>query len=54
MNLAYAEIYITLAAVFRRFDLELYETTREDVDCVHDYYNPASRKGSKGVRIVVK
>lgn len=54
MNLAHAEIYITLAAVFRRFDLELYETKREDVDFVHDNFNPASRKGSKGVRIVVK
>ena len=54
MNLAYAEIYLTLAAVFRRFDLELFETTREDVDIVHDFFNPSARLDSKGVRVRVK
>jgi hypothetical protein len=28
--LAYAEIYLALAAFVRRFDLELYDTTYED------------------------
>ena len=36
-SLAYAEIYVTLATIFRRFDLELYETTREDVDAVRTF-----------------
>jgi len=54
MNLAYAEIYLTLAAVFRRFDLELFETTREDVDIVHDFLHPSARLDSKGVRVLVK
>lgn len=36
-QLALAEIYLTLAAIFRRFDLELYETTRDDVDVAHDF-----------------
>ena len=53
MNLALAEIYLTLAAVFRRFDLHLYETTRDDVDIVHDFFNPSARKDSKGVRVIV-
>lgn len=53
INLAHAEIYLTLAAVFRRFELELYETTREDVDLVHDFFNPSPRKDSKGVRVLV-
>lgn len=53
MNLAYAEIYMTLAAVFRRFELELYETTREDVDVVHDFVLGMPRLDTKGVRVVV-
>jgi cytochrome P450 len=54
MNLASAEIYITLAAVFREFDMELYETTREDVDTVHDFFISSPRLDSKGVRVLVK
>ncbi len=54
MNLAYAEIYLTLAAVFRRFEFELFETTREDVEVYHDFFNPQPKLGSKGVRVMVK
>ncbi|MCJ1287369.1 hypothetical protein MMC26_006718 [Xylographa opegraphella] len=54
MNLAYAELYLTLAAVFRRFDLKLFETTGEDVRVVHDFIFGAPRLDSKGVRVVVK
>jgi cytochrome P450 len=52
-NLAYAEIYMTLATVFRRFDFELFETTRADVDMVHDFFNPCVRLDSKGIRAKV-
>jgi cytochrome P450 len=54
INLAHAELYLTLAAVFREFDLELYETTREDVDIAHDAFSAAPRLDSKGVRVLVK
>jgi cytochrome P450 len=54
MNLAKVEIYMCLAAVFRGFDMELFETTRTDVEVAHDFFNPQSRKGSKGVRVHVK
>ena len=54
MNLAYAEIYMTLAAVFRRFDFEFFETTRQDADVAHDFFNPQPKKGSRGVRVFVK
>ncbi|KAI9764141.1 MAG: hypothetical protein M1840_008701 [Geoglossum simile] len=37
MNLAYAGVYITLATVFGRFEMELFETDRGDVDIVHDF-----------------
>lgn len=53
MNLAYAELYLTLAAVFRRFELRLFETTRADVDMAHDFIGASARLDSKGVRVVV-
>ncbi len=54
INLANAEIYSTLAMFFRRFDLELYETTVEDVEPAHEFFVPVSRRDSKGVRVLVK
>jgi cytochrome P450 len=54
LNLAYAEIYLTLANVFSQFNLELYETTRDDIDVVHDFFNPSPRLDSKGVRVLLK
>ncbi len=53
MNLAYAEMYMTLASVFRRFELELYETTSEDVDVVYDFVAGMCKLDTKGVRVVV-
>ncbi|MCJ1361668.1 hypothetical protein MMC16_000768 [Acarospora aff. strigata] len=51
LNLAYAELYLTLANVFRRFQLELYEVVRErDVDLHHDFFNPCESLQSKGLR----
>ncbi|KAK6843849.1 hypothetical protein PG989_007750 [Apiospora arundinis] len=56
LNLATAEIYLTLAAVFgsERFEMELYETTARDVEVVHDYFIPHGHADSKGVRVVFK
>jgi len=55
MNLANAEICLTLSSVFRRLDLELYETTWEDdVMAVHDYFAAMPHKSSRGVRVLVK
>lgn len=53
MNLSYAELYLALAAVFRRFELSLFETTREDVEVVHDFVAGAAKLDSKGMRVVV-
>jgi cytochrome P450 len=52
--LAQAEIYLTLAAVFRRFDFELFQTDRSDVDVAHDFFNPSPKLDSKGLRVLVK
>ncbi len=54
IHLAYAELYITLAAIFGQFELELYQTTRVDVEPVVDYFIPKAVAGSKGVRMLVK
>ncbi len=53
-SLAYAEIYLGLAILFRRFELELYETDRSDVDLKHDFFVPVPKLDSKGVRVLVK
>ncbi|KAF5844026.1 hypothetical protein GGP41_009352 [Bipolaris sorokiniana] len=53
-ELAYMELYVAIATLFRRFEIELYETTREDVDFVLDMVVPMPRRESKGVRAVIK
>ena len=32
MNLAYAELYLVVAHLFRRFDMELFETSEWDME----------------------
>jgi cytochrome P450 len=54
MNLAKAEIFLTLATIFHRFDMDLYETDESDVEIVHDFFNPSPRADSKGVRVIVR
>ncbi|KAN0095715.1 cytochrome P450 [Hyaloscypha variabilis] len=55
MHLAKAELLMTIAMVFRRFEQqELFETTRADVDIHHDFFVPAPAFGSKGVRVIFK
>ena len=34
-SMAYTEIYLTIARIVRSFDMDLYETTREDVEIYH-------------------
>lgn len=55
-SLAYAEVYMALAAVIRTFGdrLELFETTAEDVEIYHDVFVPVPKAGSKGIRVLVK
>ena len=53
-SLAYAEMYFTVAIVFRRFEFELYDVVRErDIDCARDAFVPVSKPESKGVRVKV-
>ena len=43
-----------IASLFRRFNLELYETDKSDLVLKHDFFLPAPKSESKGVRVVVK
>jgi hypothetical protein len=43
-----------VSALLRRIDLELYETTVEDVAVKHDIFIPFPRMDSKGVRVLIK
>ncbi|KAI0164163.1 putative flavonoid 3-hydroxylase [Xylariaceae sp. FL1272] len=52
MNLAYAELYIALAFIFRRRDFQLHDTVRErDVDFVRDFFVGETSPMSRGVRV---
>ena len=54
MNLAYAELYLTLASVFCRFDFELVDVVRErDVDVTHDFVVTSPSLKSKGMNVRV-
>ncbi|KUJ09474.1 cytochrome P450 [Mollisia scopiformis] len=53
MNLAYAELHICLANVFRKCELQLFETTVKDIEFNRDYFLPRAHPDSKGVRALV-
>lgn len=54
-SLARAELNLTLATVFRRFDnQQLFESSRLDVDVKHDFLLPQQDKKSKGVKVLFK
>ena len=45
---------MTIATIFRRFGLELFETDRATVEYARDYFNPFPENGADGVKVVVK
>ncbi|KAK5729465.1 hypothetical protein LTR17_011885 [Elasticomyces elasticus] len=52
-HLAWAEIYLALASIIHRFDLDLYDTDRRDVDPKYDYFVPFPAT-DRGVRVMLK
>lgn len=60
MNLAYAELYLTLGTLLRprdvggTFEMELYETSRRDFEVRYDWFNPCPPLNSKGLQVLVK
>ena len=53
MNLAYSELYLTIAEMFRRFDFELYETNRSDVDIAEFCIAGLVKSDTAGIRVKV-
>ncbi|CAG7931468.1 unnamed protein product [Penicillium olsonii] len=53
MNLAYAELYLVLAAFVRRYDMELFETTEKDIAFARDFGTPYPDDGNIRVRAMV-
>ncbi|KMU91874.1 cytochrome P450 monooxygenase [Coccidioides immitis H538.4] len=53
-NLAWCELYLIFATIFRYFDFELYKTDKSDVELVHDYFLPFPKLDTKGIRVRVK
>ena len=51
INLAWCELYLGMAAVFRNFHFELYETDASDVEVKHDFWLPSPKLDSRGVRV---
>jgi len=54
MHLAYAQLYVVLANVMRRCELELFETEYKDVGFLRDMFVPLPAQGTKGLRVLVK
>jgi cytochrome P450 len=70
VNLAYAELYLCISTLFRRFGgpsasekgsssdglgtIELFETSLDDVTFHRDKFGPYPKEGSKGVRVILK
>ena len=54
MKLAYAEITMVIAALFRRFNFELFETDYEDIRVARVVIAPDPHPRSKGVQVIVK
>ncbi|KAK4998302.1 hypothetical protein LTR66_002448 [Elasticomyces elasticus] len=62
MNLAHAELYLCLCAVFREYGgpgdqgprMELFETSIEDVEFKYDLFVPYPKIDSKGIRVLLR
>lgn len=53
-ELAYAELFLGVATVFRRFNLELYNTTSDALEFYMEHFVPKPKPGTEGVRVLVK
>lgn len=47
-------MYLAIAMIHRRFETELFETTRDDIDMGADLFVAYHKLGSQGLRIKVK
>lgn len=54
MHMAYLQINLAVATLFRRFDFNLFETDRSNVDFFQEFLSPRPKPGGLGVRVQVK
>ncbi|KIW03319.1 uncharacterized protein PV09_05530 [Verruconis gallopava] len=60
MNLAYAELFITIGTLLRpinaggQFEMDLFETTQRDFKVEYDWFNPCAALDSRGLRVSIK
>ncbi|KAJ5671881.1 cytochrome P450 [Penicillium longicatenatum] len=53
-NMAWAWLYLVIGTIFRRFDLVLYNTTRENVEMVQDNFSGQTAQGMNNVQVKVR
>ncbi|KAJ0414237.1 cytochrome P450 [Aspergillus carlsbadensis] len=53
LNLAYAELFLVIATMVRRFDMELHETPKANIELARDFGTPWPDKGGLSVRAIV-
>ena len=53
MNLALAELYLTIGTLFGELEMELYGTEEKDMAVAHDFFSSFGPADSKGLRVVV-
>ncbi|CZT53321.1 uncharacterized protein RSE6_14811 [Rhynchosporium secalis] len=54
MNLAYAELFLAVSTLFRRYDMQLYKTNIDSVKLSADNFLPTPKPGTQGVRVLIK
>ncbi|KIW11714.1 hypothetical protein PV08_11016 [Exophiala spinifera] len=53
MHLAYAQLYMSVAAMVQRYDLEMFETDDSDATPTRDLFTAGAKLDSQGIRVVV-
>ena len=53
MHLAQVDLYLTIGNLFHRFNIELYDTTEEDIRFTHDFFSLDASKAAQGLRVMV-
>lgn len=53
-HLALMELYLTIGNLFSRFDMELYDTTEEDIRLTHDFFCLDAWREAQGLRVLTK
>jgi cytochrome P450 len=54
INLAWAEMSLMLSTMFRRYEMELYETDVDSVKIYAEYFLPAVKPGKEGIKVLVR